>query len=192
MSSATTTTTTACLRSPRTAHGQLSTKAFALLWHHVVQQGEFRFAAWSVKVDPDCVFFPDRLQVLLGGPEHREPSSGSGMFLLSCARRYSVEEPLQVLSRDAVAHYGGSAERCRELQRKHPREPDAYVQRCLLLLGASEREAWNLLSSTGCLEETEGVDCGGTLVSYHPMPTVNEYRNCMQESSAADRFTPLG
>jgi hypothetical protein len=174
------------------SHRQLNTKDYALLWHQVVQEGEFRFAAWSVKVDLDCVFFPDRLRNLLSGPRHREPSSGNGMFLLSCMRRHALEEPLQVLSRDAVAHYGGSAERCRKLQRKHPHDSDAYMQDCLLLLGASEREAWSLLSTADRLEEAEGVDCGGTLVSYHPLPTVSEYRDCMHVSSAAGRFTPLG
>jgi len=172
--------------------GQLRTKAFALLWRQVVQEGEFRSAAWSVKVDPDCVFFPARLRSLLSGPRHAEPASGSGMFLLSCMRRHALEGPLQVLSRDAVALYGRSAERCGELQKKHPRRPDAYMHECLLRLGASEREAWSLLSSSGCLGEAGGVNCGGTLVSYHPLPTVAAYRDCMNESSEAARFAPLG
>jgi hypothetical protein len=38
-------------------HTRLNTWIFMALWRQVWEDGQFRFTAWTVKVDPDAVFF---------------------------------------------------------------------------------------------------------------------------------------
>mmetsp|Transcript_78672 Transcript_78672/g.202630 ORF Transcript_78672/g.202630 Transcript_78672/m.202630 type:complete len:999 (+) Transcript_78672:99-3095(+) len=43
----------------------LNTGVFNRLWTEVIRQGRYRYHDWVVKVDPDAVFFPERLREML-------------------------------------------------------------------------------------------------------------------------------
>jgi hypothetical protein len=56
----------------------LNTNIFSRVWAEILRRGRYRFHDWAVKVDPDAVFFPDRLQNLLRRhtPESKVPLGG--------------------------------------------------------------------------------------------------------------------
>jgi len=43
----------------------MNTDVFNRVWVHILNGGRYRYHDWSVKADPDSVFFPDRLRTLL-------------------------------------------------------------------------------------------------------------------------------
>jgi len=57
----------------------LNTNIFNRVWTEILRRGRYRFHDWAVKVDPDAVFFPDRLQNLLRRhtPESKVPLGGA-------------------------------------------------------------------------------------------------------------------
>ena len=70
----------------------LNTPVFVAVWKQVLQLPQFKAHAWTVKVDPDTVFFPSRLGKFL-------PKS-SASFLINCNE--GLHGPIEVVSRAAV------------------------------------------------------------------------------------------
>merc|ERR1719330_155219 len=48
-------------------HSALNSWIFMALWKKVIDDQEYRSYRWVIKVDPDTVFFPDRLVPILRG-----------------------------------------------------------------------------------------------------------------------------
>merc|ERR1711933_467150 len=66
----------------------LNTGIFIALWKKVIGDGRFRFHDWTVKVDPDAVFFPERLRPhLLGRVEGED-----GTYINNC--KYGLHGPI--------------------------------------------------------------------------------------------------
>merc|ERR1712113_168854 len=77
----------------------LNTPVLNAVWKDVVKQGKYRNHDWVVKLDPDTVFFPQRLRNLLG---RRRPMSlvsvqgPADMYLNNC--EFGLHGPIEVLS----------------------------------------------------------------------------------------------
>merc|ERR1712178_375743 len=69
--------------------------------------GRHRDYNWVVKLDPDTVFFPDRLRGILARRRPmsliRESPELSSMYLNNC--EYGLHGPIEVLSRDATSDF---------------------------------------------------------------------------------------
>merc|ERR1712217_53618 len=87
-------------------HTALNTPVFMELWSRVLRDGIFDHYAWTVKVDPDTVFLPDRLRGLL--QNHSE--APGGMYVNNC--KYGLHGPIEVFSRNAVRAWALSRYRC--------------------------------------------------------------------------------
>merc|ERR1739836_331063 len=70
-----------------------NTPIFIAVWAAVVQEGRFDFHDWTVKVDPDTVFFPDRLRSIL----QTHPTAG---FVANC--KYGLHGPMEVFAKSAM------------------------------------------------------------------------------------------
>merc|ERR1712194_474766 len=56
----------------------LNTELFLQVWQSVINDARFQFNDWTVKADPDCVFFPQRLHVTLAfHPTHTTGSTST-------------------------------------------------------------------------------------------------------------------
>ncbi|CAE8604897.1 unnamed protein product, partial [Polarella glacialis] len=75
------------------SNSALNAWIFMAVWRQVIIDGDYLNFPWTVKVDPDAVFFPNRLRPLLR--EHQ----GSG-YINNC--KYGMHGPIEVLERRAV------------------------------------------------------------------------------------------
>jgi len=65
----------------------LNTDIFVEVWNSVSLLGRYQFHDWTVKTDPDSVFFPERLRELLGRwPMNSIPAPGKHSMQAACGR----------------------------------------------------------------------------------------------------------
>eukprot|EP00913_Durusdinium_trenchii_P029318 g27485.t1 len=62
-------------------------RAFLAYWRALIQDGDYLKANWLVKVDPDTVWFPDRLVPILRQQEHSVHSMEDGPMQRATAKR---------------------------------------------------------------------------------------------------------
>lgn len=163
-----------------------NTGTFIAVWHKVVQQGWYKSYDWTVKVDPDATFFPDRLRAIL--PAH----AGTG-YLVNC--KYGMHGPIEVLAKHALdtlaqdyarSPDGTRPQKCVEtypqaITGKAQWGEDMWLDYCLRkVLGVTYQTEYRLMCEAHC-------DCpnwywchnGTDRVTYHPFKREDMYRQCM-------------
>jgi len=249
-------------------HSALNTPVFNKIWTKVRDMGIYLRHDWVVKADPDTVWFPERLKIVLqrGIPEEVRPhqrmlmenrarrrlqrlpmSEGckhcklpgleldlcdarvqwlqnnksmscddalktiSKAPLVDCGcecsrleacdlssdddfrlegrfiqgtvetdtpavyinnRHWGLHGPIEVLSSGAVTAYVEGLPRCEFLLAELGWE-DAYLDRCMLVLGVTRVNIFGVLSEIACGEEPVPT-CGGTDVAFHPSQELKE------------------
>uniref|UniRef100_A0A7S1WUN5 Uncharacterized protein n=1 Tax=Alexandrium catenella TaxID=2925 RepID=A0A7S1WUN5_ALECA len=154
-----------------------NTRIFLKVWKKLIDDGRYRFHAWTVKSDPDAVFFPARLRMIVSKTE--DPQAGNGVFLNNCY--HGLHGPLEVLSRRSMELYAvRGMETC-----PFEQVEDFYLYRCLLKLGAKQVDAFDILSERNC--ETEGWElCGDHHAAFHPFKKEEPWAQCLQRAREFD------
>jgi len=167
-----------------TTDSWLNTLIFMEAWAMIVEDGTWWNHEWTVKVDPDAVFFPDRLRelLLIATPDPGEKPRYVG----NCDRSWHSEPAtlklfgsLEIYSRDAVGSYKAFGARCKsELNWKGWGE-DFYMQRCMEMLGALPVNGTSLLADKRC----KPAPCtDSTKVAFHDFKDVQSYFDCWGQS----------
>jgi hypothetical protein len=153
-------------------HTRLNTPIFIKLWEQVVRDGQYKTTAWTVKLDPDSVFFPERLRDVIASPSHRAAQESNGLFADNCEYRHSLHGPIELLSRRALETYAvGHAEICSQ-----PPQEDVYLRLCLLKLGVRLVQDYTLLAEEYCYWDWES--CKSSRVTFHPFKTLQSQWDC--------------
>jgi len=164
----------------------LNSWIFVAVWDKVCDDAEYKAYKWVVKVDPDCVFFPDRLLQLL-------PAYGEAQIINNC--KYGLHGPIEVFSSAAIdmlgqeyaASFDGKApKRCIEQLHFGQWGEDMFIDQCLKVLGLTNKP---LVPRMICEDHCECPDfywCqkGSDRVSYHPFKSVGAYEACMANAMA--------
>jgi len=158
----------------------LNTGIFIEFWKRVISDGRFRFNEWTVKVDVDAVFFPERLRGVLR--EHHD--GDNGVYLNNC--KYGLHGPIEVFSRKAVETYAMNYRKCQKklwFAATHWGE-DMYMDQCLQkVLNVQRDNQWSLICEDHC-DCPEYKACNTGAVVFHPFKTEAEYRQCMLSAGA--------
>jgi len=166
----------------------LNLDIFHAVWDHIVQTGVYLNHDWTVKSDPDAVFFADRLRGVL--PHH--PEEGKGVYLNNC--KYGMHGPVEVFSRNAVGALTSRWQECQSyFQQKCGGDckwgEDMWIDQCLKeVIHARRDNEWALLAEDHCLKtQQEGWSpqrCDGTTVAFHPFKDVASYSACFSNAWA--------
>jgi hypothetical protein len=149
----------------------VNTKIFVNAWDAIIKDGRYQRHDWVVKVDPDTVFFPERLKAHLNGAQ------GGQMWWLKNVAGYTTIGALEVFSRAAVEVYGrrrmepqcqnhiiGSAE-------------DQYICECMSSFGAYPWKDFN------ALQHMKGNQCfDSSKIAFHPFKDVSLYESCVHQA----------
>jgi len=157
----------------------LNTGIFIALWKKVLSDGQFRFSDWTVKVDPDAVFFPVRLRGILQGLQKTHEEGLNGVYVNNC--KYGLHGPIEVFSRKAMDAYAENYQKCEQhlwFAYSHWGE-DMYMDQCLQkVVNVSRIDEWALICEDHC-DCPEYAECKTGAVTFHPFKTVDSYRQCM-------------
>eukprot|EP00429_Kryptoperidinium_foliaceum_P022615 CAMPEP_0176143422 /NCGR_PEP_ID=MMETSP0120_2-20121206/73000_1 /TAXON_ID=160619 /ORGANISM="Kryptoperidinium foliaceum, Strain CCMP 1326" /LENGTH=709 /DNA_ID=CAMNT_0017479733 /DNA_START=17 /DNA_END=2146 /DNA_ORIENTATION=+ len=157
-----------------------STSVFVKVWEQVVSDGLYAPFDWTVKADPDAVFFPVRLRRLLSDMASLGNAMGGGVIFNNCG--FGLHGALEVFSRRAVEVYGGGWATCEQ-----PSQESAYLQACMVKLGAEQVNQFSLLSEASC-RTPNWQACQSEHVAFHPFKSVDAYVACEQRADAAERL----
>lgn len=159
----------------------LNSWIFIAVWKKVITEGRHRVHDWIVKVDPDAVFFPERLRPLLA----RHASAG---YVDNC--RYGLHGPIEVIASrtmavlevDYNASWDGKApKRCvKELNFGEWGE-DFFLSRCMWQVHKVTSELDESLMCEAHCSCPDWYWCrnGTGRVTYHPFKRADMYAQCM-------------
>lgn len=164
----------------------LNTGIFMKVWRTVTNDGKFLNHDWTVKVDADSVFLPDRLRPLIRLYEAKA-NTGAGVYLNNC--QFGLHGPIEVLSRAAVKMWVANMEFCQSHFNKMCSGDclwgeDMFLDQCLWKVLKSTRiDEFRLLLEDHCAPPSGWDACiDPTAVAFHPFKSKDRYLECLSNA----------
>lgn len=159
----------------------LNTEVFVKAFEAVRRDEKFKASDWVVKVDPDAVFFPQRLK------QHIlkvAPARGGALYFINCKASFGLFGALEVFSKRAMETYSDGVHHCKaKLDWKEWGE-DLWMRRCMDLLQVQQVKDFELLSDAYCGGE-QPSPCASHRVAFHPFKAPETYFTCWRQGEAA-------
>jgi len=174
---------------------------FYQVWMKVKAQDAVYTADYTVKVDPDAVFIPQRLRAYLGNAIKGD--SPHGLYLENCQNvQYGFFGHLEVISREGARVLTSNLEECHAQFAPCANEgcdwkwgawgEDVFTQRCMDHHYVDKVEAFDMTTDGACAaDRPEGEkknkkwhaeDCSQLkTVTAHPYKKPEEYMKCLSE-----------
>mmetsp|Transcript_32868 Transcript_32868/g.90785 ORF Transcript_32868/g.90785 Transcript_32868/m.90785 type:complete len:567 (-) Transcript_32868:72-1772(-) len=172
-------------------HSALNTQIFIRFWEKVIRDPRAWSNEWILKADPDTVFFPERLQELLGNMwpgGHADDAT----WLNNCDQ--GNHGPITVINKYALGAYKDTRQLCvvANFSMKRPQE-DLWFRECLEdVAGVKRKDAYNLLYETDwACDESPLLDCHARQVAFHPYKRVAAWQECWANASQMHWKDPL-
>lgn len=148
-----------------------NTVLFMKIWMKAFDDGLYRSHDWTVKVDPDTVWMPDRLQ---GRLQALQVLTGEAVYVKNTNQVFGFLGPIEILSEPAVQRLAERISECNVLIDAKLLEEDVFLQSCLRMLEVPAKEDVYILDSSG-----QGGRCGdGTFVAFHPYKDPGSWGGC--------------
>jgi hypothetical protein len=164
----------------------LNTRIFVTIWSVLIDSCKWLRHDWTVKADPDTVFFPHRLRQVL--PRHAQGERGT--YINNCNR--GMHGPIEVFSRLAVEAWWEGHLACRDHfaavcgGRECEWGEDMFIDQCLSkVLGVRQEYDGDMLLEENCDPPPGWRSCSspGT-VAFHPFKDIGEYQTCLQQGQS--------
>jgi len=158
----------------------LNTEVFVRAFEAVRADPKFKASDWVVKVDPDAVFFPQRLkQHIL----RVAPARGGALYFINCKASFGLFGALEVFSKRAMETYSDGVHHCKaKLDWKEWGE-DLWMRRCMDLLNVQHVNDFKLLSDAYC--GAQPSPCTAHSVAFHPFKAPETYFTCWRQGEAS-------
>jgi len=155
-------------------------KIFIKAWNHIAEVRRYFHYDWTVKVDPDSVFFPDRLRTLLA----ERVGDGKILFLQNDKTFPYMLGPIEVISRGGMYRYMYRHKECEErLVEWIPKTgEDGFFAECFGNVLKIPPEMHASLLHNADLEVNQ---CGGNKIVYHAFKIPEEFEMCHQHALGA-------
>jgi len=168
----------------------VNTKGFMDAWAWIVSDGRMDPHDWVAKVDPDAVFFPDRLKIHLDDARFKGAAKAeNGVYLKNCfdGPELQLYGSLEVLSSRAVRTLGRAVDNCRSILDYERMGEDMWLQRCLDQIGVASAEDYDGLVADGyCPGGPKG--CGPQAVAFHPFKLPAQWSECYRQASGSNEM----
>jgi hypothetical protein len=164
----------------------LNTWVFLKVWDRVIDDATYADYGWTVKVDPDAVFFPGRLRDSLA--RHGELEEPGGVYINNC--RYGLHGPIEVFSANAVRAFAKDRFKCVDhIDHGCDGGPcewgeDLFLDECLeKVLHVRRDDIMDLMIEKACDPPGGKVDCKNhSAAVYHPFKSVEGWADCLSEA----------
>jgi len=151
---------------------------FRKAWNAIRNSNRLYVHDWVVKVDPDTVWFAERLRVHLW---ERMPSHGNGccqnIFVTNCQHWNTMQGPMEVISRSGVLKMLAQQQQCGNV---YGQAEDQYIVNCLQHLGVIGHMEPTLLNDGYCDGNRNCHEWWR--VAFHPFKSVGAFHSCVQQA----------
>jgi len=164
------------------------TEDFVEVWSYLSEDGRFLNHQWTAKVDPDAVFFPDRLRHILEPHTHRPDWS----FYMTNCNKFGppvLYNPIEAFSRAALRTFFRDRQRCFDLLPWHIMAEAEFMSRCMGMLGVNYIYADNLLSDWRCVHSPCSDGIKAAYYNYSDASPTGSWFRCWHESTGGDSDT---
>lgn len=165
----------------------MNTDIFIAVWKKVASDGRYLHYGWTVKVDPDTVFFPERLRPAI----RQNPETDKGVYLNNC--KYGLHGPIEIFSRNAVSAWTSEEDQCDEhfqvqCNGKCKWGEDMYIDQCLWkVLKVTRADVFNIMVEAHCDPPAEWAQCKSDIfAAFHPFKKPELYRQCADNALEAE------
>lgn len=136
------------LQKGATTDSWLNTNTFLQVWDLAKKDGRFQRHDWTVKVDPDAVFFPARLRTSL----LPHTVSGGNLYVMNCDKYTTVAlyGSLEIFSQKALRTYVDEQWTCRNELPWHGWGEDFFMSHCMDRLGVGRLNDFSLIGDKRC------------------------------------------
>jgi len=154
---------------------------FIKVWKQVEKEQTYKAHDWTVKVDSDAVFLPDRLKQHI---QALRPPKDAPVYLRNIDFKWKFQGALEVLSKMAVEVYLQNADICRH-HLSHNRGEDSYMKACLEAIWVGHMEDFTLLNDKATHPKGWNIfdvdDCTNpSVVALHPYRAANSWWACYE------------
>lgn len=158
----------------------LNTPVFLAVWREILRSGVYQQCDWTVKVDPDTVFLPQRLRSLL----QEYPLAGPLLLLNKVPGPpdfSGLNGPIEVFSREAIQAYASDPALCEQLVLPGTAymHEDWYLERCMGLIGVRAVHEPYLLNQNGIDECMYSFPA-----AHHPFKDPATFKMCLNHQRA--------
>mmetsp|Transcript_12917 Transcript_12917/g.36824 ORF Transcript_12917/g.36824 Transcript_12917/m.36824 type:complete len:626 (+) Transcript_12917:67-1944(+) len=151
-----------------------NTALFRNVWEAIKYIGRYKLTDWTIKVDPDAVVFPHRLQQQLRQHPKTNPK---GQYIVNCNKKWMkpmMFGSLEAISREALETYYENEGEC--LSHVAQWGEDRWLGDCLEKLGASGTQDFDLVGDKVC----KGADCSDGKAAYHWFKDADSWKKCYE------------
>jgi len=165
----------------------LNTDIFLKAWQYIFDEGRYVDFGWTVKVDPDCVWFPKRFKTQV---QYLDPSLE--FYINNCEE--GLHGPIEVIPIGGMRRLSAGVHSCSNnyqlIEEKTTWGEDVFLRHCFRDLGVTAVNDFNLLSEDACFKEhPENDGCSSGKVAFHPFKSAEHYFDCM-ESAVRSKVRP--
>lgn len=153
----------------------INTDVFINVWEQVLKDGRYNEYDWTVKIDPDSVFFPHRLSSTLGAL--RAPK-GWPIYIKNTAKDFGFLGACEVLSVTAMQKFFRYYHECFRTISAHSGE-DGFMKGCMDMIGAGYMLALDVLNTP----HHDGPCSDPNRVTFHPRKDAGSWDACYREAT---------
>lgn len=157
----------------------LNTEVFIQAFDNVCKDPRLRVHDWVVKIDPDAVFFPERLKQRI---MHVAPARSGALYFRNCKAGFNLFGAIEVFSQSAMEIYAAGIELCKGNLSWREWGEDLWMRRCMDFLEVLGVDDFELLSDAYCGEQPS--PCQSGRVAFHPFKAPETYFHCWREAKA--------
>lgn len=148
-----------------------NTAVFVRAWDKVLDDAQWESCGWTIKVDPDAVWYPQRLVA-----KFQHEDSFWPLYVRTIDQM--MLGPLEILSHGAMRYFAANRHaKC--YQNPTFTGEDGWITWCLDLLGVQMRHGDDLLVSS----HDVGMCYNGQAVAFHPFKTLKPWAECYLASA---------
>lgn len=159
-----------------------STQDFLEVWSYLQQDGRIFNHDWTAKVDPDAVFFPDRLRNQLKA--HTDLPDRS-VYAANCdaPNPPGLYSPLEAFSRGALRTFFHDGHDCQANLPEWGWAEDNFMSHCMDMLGVGRVYADNMLSDKRCAYSPCSDGMKAAYYNYSDASPTGVWFRCWHEST---------
>mmetsp|Transcript_53381 Transcript_53381/g.103274 ORF Transcript_53381/g.103274 Transcript_53381/m.103274 type:complete len:623 (-) Transcript_53381:729-2597(-) len=156
----------------------LNSRIFVRVWHKIIYLRRFLEFEWTVKLDPDCVFLPWRLQAHV-----LSRNAGDILYLNNCDE--GLHGPIEVIAQGGMKAFALGFDRCKDTLAPEVGDygEDVWLRKCMGLLGVARKDDFRLLTEKACRPYKDPVPCHSGAAAFHPLKTPSLYFTCLKQAT---------